>query len=302
MTDELDPLDMSETDTRRWLRDMGAIIALPALWVDHSPHEIATSLLSVLSGILQLESAYAGFDAGEVPLDVWRPSDRPVPTEFAAALDEHESGTGEPGLSVTDRSVSVGRRLRVASIPVSLPWETGIVLVAASRSDFPTAMETHLLRVAVSQASIAIHTARRLAHERTARVAAETALRAQTELFRSLIRDVAPALERAAQTLHEADRPAARVPVDARGITPTPLTSAGRFSAGTEPPSPGVSLSHREIEVLGLLAQGLSNKEIAGVLWLSDRTVERHITGLYRKIGVARRSEATAFALRHGMG
>ena len=41
--------------------------------------------------------------------------------------------------------------------------------------------------------------------------------------------------------------------------------------------------------------------EIAGVLWLSDRTVERHITGLYRKIGVARRSEATAFALRHGV-
>jgi DNA-binding NarL/FixJ family response regulator len=55
------------------------------------------------------------------------------------------------------------------------------------------------------------------------------------------------------------------------------------------------------VEVLGLLAQGLSNKEIAGVLWLSDRTVERHITALYRKIGVARRSEATAFALRNGM-
>ena len=60
-------------------------------------------------------------------------------------------------------------------------------------------------------------------------------------------------------------------------------------------------LSRRELEVLGLLAQGLSNKEIAGVMWLSDRTVERHITSLYRKIGVARRSEATAFALRHGV-
>ena len=61
-------------------------------------------------------------------------------------------------------------------------------------------------------------------------------------------------------------------------------------------------LTRREIETLGLLAQGLSNKEIAGVMWLSDRTVERHITSLYRKIGVARRSEATAFALRHGLG
>jgi DNA-binding NarL/FixJ family response regulator len=45
----------------------------------------------------------------------------------------------------------------------------------------------------------------------------------------------------------------------------------------------------------------MSNKEIAGVLWLSDRTVERHITSLYRKIGVERRSEATSFALRHGL-
>ncbi len=53
--------------------------------------------------------------------------------------------------------------------------------------------------------------------------------------------------------------------------------------------------------MLGLLAQGLSNKEIAGVLWLSERTVERHFTGVYRKIGVERRSEATAFALRHGL-
>ena len=53
--------------------------------------------------------------------------------------------------------------------------------------------------------------------------------------------------------------------------------------------------------MLGLLAQSLSNKEIAGVLWLSERTVERHITGLYQKIGVERRSEATSFALRYGL-
>jgi DNA-binding NarL/FixJ family response regulator len=53
--------------------------------------------------------------------------------------------------------------------------------------------------------------------------------------------------------------------------------------------------------VLGLIAQGMSNKEIAGSLWLSERTVERHITGLYGKIQVHRRSEATAFAIRQGL-
>ncbi|MEZ4572829.1 MAG: LuxR C-terminal-related transcriptional regulator [Thermomicrobiales bacterium] len=60
-------------------------------------------------------------------------------------------------------------------------------------------------------------------------------------------------------------------------------------------------MTRRETEVLGLLAQGLSNREIAAVLWLSERTIERHITSLYRKIDVQRRSEATAFALRHGI-
>jgi DNA-binding NarL/FixJ family response regulator len=60
-------------------------------------------------------------------------------------------------------------------------------------------------------------------------------------------------------------------------------------------------LTRREAEVLGLLAQGLSNKEIAAELWLSTRTVERHITGLYGKIGVQRRTETTAFALRRGL-
>ena len=60
-------------------------------------------------------------------------------------------------------------------------------------------------------------------------------------------------------------------------------------------------LTQREEEVLGLLAAGRSNKEIAAVLFLSERTVERHITTIYRKIGVHRRTEAMAFALRHGL-
>jgi DNA-binding CsgD family transcriptional regulator len=60
-------------------------------------------------------------------------------------------------------------------------------------------------------------------------------------------------------------------------------------------------LTRREAEVLGLLAVGHSNKEIAADLFLSERTVERHITNVYRKIGTRRRTEAMAFALRHGL-
>ncbi|MFB9749842.1 helix-turn-helix transcriptional regulator, partial [Leifsonia shinshuensis] len=156
--------------------------------------------------------------------------------------------------------------------------------VAASRVDFPTATEAPLLRGAVGQAAIPIHPARRPAQEPPARRAAEEALLRQHELLRALSEQVAPELAALARRVQDAGRPDP-------GSRPEP----GAVRGG--PPA----LTDREAEVLGLLAQGLSNKEIAAALWLSDRTVERHITSLYRKIGVARRSEATAFALRHGV-
>lgn len=59
------------------------------------------------------------------------------------------------------------------------------------------------------------------------------------------------------------------------------------------------ALSCREAEVLGLLAAGRSNHQIAQALFLSPRTVQRHIANVYLKIGVHCRAEATAYALRH---
>jgi DNA-binding CsgD family transcriptional regulator len=60
-------------------------------------------------------------------------------------------------------------------------------------------------------------------------------------------------------------------------------------------------LTAREVEVLRLLAAGLTNKEIAAALVVSDRTVGNHIANLYGKIGARRRADATAYALRHGL-
>jgi pimeloyl-ACP methyl ester carboxylesterase/DNA-binding CsgD family transcriptional regulator len=60
-------------------------------------------------------------------------------------------------------------------------------------------------------------------------------------------------------------------------------------------------LSPRETEVLRLLAAGKSSREIGDELVLTVRTVERHVTNLYRKIGVHNRAQATAFALEQGM-
>lgn len=62
---------------------------------------------------------------------------------------------------------------------------------------------------------------------------------------------------------------------------------------------PSEQLTAREIEVLVLIADGYSNKEIARHLRLSVRTVERHINNIYRKIDAQNRADATAYALRH---
>ncbi len=59
-------------------------------------------------------------------------------------------------------------------------------------------------------------------------------------------------------------------------------------------------LTHREVEVLGLIAGGLSNSEIAQKLDLSVRTAERHITNIYAKINARSRTEATAYVFSHG--
>jgi DNA-binding NarL/FixJ family response regulator len=63
----------------------------------------------------------------------------------------------------------------------------------------------------------------------------------------------------------------------------------------TEPPTA------REGEVLGLLARGLSNKQIARELGISEHTVKFHISSLYAKLGVGNRAEAVSRGARHGL-
>jgi HD-GYP domain-containing protein (c-di-GMP phosphodiesterase class II) len=60
-------------------------------------------------------------------------------------------------------------------------------------------------------------------------------------------------------------------------------------------------LTGREVEVLGLLAHGLSNRQIAERLVVAPRTVGHHVAHLYAKIGVATRAGATLYALRHDL-
>jgi len=64
---------------------------------------------------------------------------------------------------------------------------------------------------------------------------------------------------------------------------------------------PTAGLTAREMEVLRLVAQGLTNAEIAADLVITERTVKAHVTSIFNKLGVNSRAEAVAVAMRNGL-
>jgi DNA-binding NarL/FixJ family response regulator len=63
----------------------------------------------------------------------------------------------------------------------------------------------------------------------------------------------------------------------------------------------GHPLTPRECEVLTLVAQGNTNRGIATILFLSEKTVARHLSNIFTKIDVSSRAAATAYAYEHGL-
>jgi DNA-binding NarL/FixJ family response regulator len=60
-------------------------------------------------------------------------------------------------------------------------------------------------------------------------------------------------------------------------------------------------LSSREVQILGLVARGLSNREIGADLSISEHTAANHIRSILRKTGCANRTQAASYAHRHGL-
>ena len=125
------------------------------------------------------------------------------------------------------------------------------------------------------------------------RMGAETWLaRTHYEYGRLLLREGEP--ERAAATLAEAGALADRLGLTAlqdgiRNLGPT-----------ADAPHPS-GLSGRELEILRLVARGLSNREIGAELYISEHTAANHIRSILRKTDCANRTEATAYAYEHGL-
>lgn len=79
------------------------------------------------------------------------------------------------------------------------------------------------------------------------------------------------------------------------------LTAAGKPLPGQEDRiGQDVGLSPREVEILSLITQGLSNQLIVERLHLTINTLKSHIRSIYRKIGATSRSQAVAWAMQHG--
>ena len=62
------------------------------------------------------------------------------------------------------------------------------------------------------------------------------------------------------------------------------------------------SLTQRENDILALLAEGRSNRDIAGALFLSEKTVKAHLAAIFRKLGVTNRTQAAMMAVQMGVG
>lgn len=89
-------------------------------------------------------------------------------------------------------------------------------------------------------------------------------------------------------------------PSIARRVVLRMAGGAGSQPPGGEEAPPIEALTPREQEVLQLLAQGLNNRAIAEALFVSDRTVQAHLTSIFAKMGVTSRLEAVMTAIRRG--
>jgi DNA-binding NarL/FixJ family response regulator len=103
-------------------------------------------------------------------------------------------------------------------------------------------------------------------------------------------------------TLLAAASPAGSSPAGPSPAGPSPAGAAPGPAAPARPPELPDGLTQREVEILGLIAQGMTNGEIAGRLFLSNHTVKTHINRIFAKTGSRDRVAVISYAQRHNIG
>jgi signal transduction histidine kinase len=170
---------------RGCINDLIGVVALSAVWVSHEPEQIVDTLLKVLIQRLPLEFAAARL-AGNSPLS------------SAEVLRTASSGNRGQGTSALPPQIStwldaaspriffkapnpLGPGL-ISVVPLRFDQQRriGTLVVASSRSDFPTEFEMLVLRIAVNQAAMALHEARRALEQETLAIELEQRVASRT--------------------------------------------------------------------------------------------------------------------------
>jgi two-component system, NarL family, response regulator len=152
----------------------------------------------------------------------------------------------------------------VVLMDLRMPEMDGVAAIEAIRAEFPSA---RILALTTYEGDVDIH----------------RALEAGARGY--LIKDMLLAdVLNAIRAVHRGDR-----------VIPTAV--AAKLAEFT----PRTDLSAREVEVLQLVARGLSNRDVAGVIGRTDETVKVHLKNIFAKLGVADRTEAVTLAYSRGI-
>ncbi|HEY5902573.1 MAG TPA: response regulator transcription factor [Anaerolineales bacterium] len=103
-------------------------------------------------------------------------------------------------------------------------------------------------------------------------------------------------------SLHSLERGEAAITGEMVSQLMQQISQRSRQAPARQEPAPRITLTDREREMLRFIARGLSNREIAGKLFISENTVKYHIKNVLQKFGLKNRAEAAAYAIQQGLG
>jgi DNA-binding NarL/FixJ family response regulator len=213
-----------------------------------------------------MKKSYDATSSG-VPIRVLVADDHPVVRSGLAGIISQEPEF-ELVAEASDGRNAVARfrehRPDVVLMDLRMPDMDGVAAIREIKSDFP---EARILALTTYEGDVDIHRA------------LEAGARGYL-LKDMLLTDVLTAI----RAVH-------------RGERVIPMAVAAKLAEFT----PRTDLTEREVEVLQLVARGLSNHDVAGIIGRTDETVKVHLKNIFAKLGVADRTEAVTLALSRGI-